>query len=180
MRILADIIRIYGQRYAYMPRISIYIPDDMKARMDKASDDVSWSAVAQRAFSVELDFVESVKEIKTMSDVIERLRTSKQRFAQNELSRAREAGVEWAKKRAQFNELRQIARFDTVGLDMLSGEEAAAYVVNFVIGGDHFDESDLAYFFGIDEDALDSITPEYVEGFVEGAVAVWEEVEDEI
>ena len=41
-------------------------------------------------------------------------------------------------------------------------------------------EDEIASFYLIDEDALRHITPEYVEGFVLGARAVWEEVEDMI
>ena len=33
-----------------MPRISVYVTDDFKARMDEAGEAFNWSALAQRAF----------------------------------------------------------------------------------------------------------------------------------
>jgi hypothetical protein len=32
-----------------LPRITVYVPDDLKAQMDKASGDINWSAIMQRA-----------------------------------------------------------------------------------------------------------------------------------
>jgi predicted transcriptional regulator len=34
----------------HMPRVTLYIPDDLKARMDEVSEAVNWSAIAQQAF----------------------------------------------------------------------------------------------------------------------------------
>ena len=67
-----------------MPRVSIYVQDEMKARMDEADDRANWSGIAQRAFETELHHLEAVKEIKSMSDVIERLRASKQRSEESD------------------------------------------------------------------------------------------------
>ena len=120
-----------------------------------------------------------------MNDVIERLRASKVGFAQQELQEGREAGMYWAKNKAEYKELRNIAHFDVIGLDLLGGYEAAAHCFDKVFypdlqGGPRPDNDELAYFLGIDEAALGSLTSEYTEAFVEGAVEVWEEVKDEI
>jgi hypothetical protein len=32
-----------------LPRITVYVPDDLKAQMDKAGGDINWSALMQRA-----------------------------------------------------------------------------------------------------------------------------------
>ena len=37
-----------------MARMSIYVPDDLKGRMDRLSDRVNWSGVAQAAFETEI------------------------------------------------------------------------------------------------------------------------------
>lgn len=163
-----------------MPRISIYVSDEMKARIGKAGERANWSAVAQRAFDVELNHLETVKEIGSMTDVIERLRASKAKFVEQALVDGRICGAEWAKRRAEYDELRRIAEFNEDGLDQLPGTDAAVRLYKLVI-----DEADpgndaLAAFFMIDEEAMSGITPEFVEGFVEGARDVWEEVSDEL
>ncbi len=45
-----------------MPRVSIYVPGEMKARMDEAGDRANWSGIAQRAFETELHHLEAVKD----------------------------------------------------------------------------------------------------------------------
>ena len=167
-----------------MPKISIYVPDDMKARMDVAEARANWSAIAQRAFGVELNHLESVREVKSMSDVIERLQASKQKFAEKEMAHAKERGVEWAKTTAEFDQLRKMAMVDTVGLDLDLGVNSATLVYELVmgieLGPDPSDFEDLASFFLIDYDLVRTMSPEYVEGFVDGAKAIWNEVEDQV
>ena len=115
-----------------MPNINIYVPEEMKVRMDAVEDRANWSAIAQRAFGFELARLEAVKEIKTMYDVIDRLRASKASLAEDQLRDGRAAGANWAKNEAEYNELRNIANFDDVGLDMLSGFEAAEHCYDLV------------------------------------------------
>ena len=98
-----------------MPKLNIYVPDEMKARMDAVEKSANWSAVAQRAFDLELKHLEAVKEIKDMSDVIERLRTSKARTVAEKAEEGREAGVNWAKHEAEYEELKRIAALDISG-----------------------------------------------------------------
>ena len=152
-----------------MPKISIYVPDEMKARMD-AADALNWSAIAQRVFALELGHFEAKKEVATMDDVTKRLQASKNKFAETEIANGRKAGLEWAKQEAEYDELRTIAIFDTVGLDLLGGIEAAAHVYDHVFNDDQPHEDELAGFFRWPEDQIYTITPEWVEGFVEGAV----------
>lgn len=45
-----------------MPNVNIYVTDTMKARMDAVSDRANWSAIAQRAFDIELQRIEKMKE----------------------------------------------------------------------------------------------------------------------
>ncbi len=95
-----------------MPKISIYVPDEMKARMDETDDRANWSAIAQRAFGVELNHIEAVKEIETMNDVIERLRESKQSSDESDQNVGRRQGQIWAKKYAAYDELRRLDGLD--------------------------------------------------------------------
>ena len=163
-----------------MPKISIYVPDDIKARMDRVGKQANWSAIAQTAFHVELEQIEATKEISTMEDVIERLRASKSRFRLEEISDARKCGADWAKNHAEFSELRRLTTVDTEGFDHVSGPEAAFAVYKHLVGEDPYDKDELANLYMIDPEAVDSITPEFVEGFVLGAGGVWEEIKDHI
>lgn len=43
---------------AYMPRITVYLSDDLRQRMDRADPAPNWSQVAARAFEVELTQLE--------------------------------------------------------------------------------------------------------------------------
>ena len=61
-----------------MPRITVYVPDDLKAHMDDASDNLNWSAVAQLAFRGAIAIHKLKKDPTDMTNVIERLRASKQ------------------------------------------------------------------------------------------------------
>ena len=59
-----------------MAKMTIYVPDDLKRRMDEF-DGVNWSPLAYHAFESEVDRThQSRGELKTMDDVITRLRAS--------------------------------------------------------------------------------------------------------
>lgn len=171
-----------------MPSMNIYIPDSMKARMDAAGERANWSAVAQRAFAVELDHLESIKEIGSMTDVIERLKASKNAFLAQQLADGRASGTDWAKRHATWVELKRLAEADLdTYLDVeKEGAEAAwlaaACVFRYATGdlSCQPDRENLADFYYIDEEAVDAITVEFMSGFVEGARDVWEEVADKL
>ena len=59
-----------------MARISLYIPDDLKARMEAAGDEVNWSDAARPALIAAVAAFEHGKG-GTMHTAIERLRTSR-------------------------------------------------------------------------------------------------------
>ena len=37
-----------------MPKVTVYVPDDLKARMDAVGESVNWSGEAQKAFQCAL------------------------------------------------------------------------------------------------------------------------------
>ena len=58
-----------------MPRISIYVTDALKTRMDAAGEAVNWSAKAQQAFDDQLKQVEGrSSEMDEYEAAVERLR----------------------------------------------------------------------------------------------------------
>ena len=154
----------------------------MKARMDEAGTGANWSAIAQRAFGTELDHIQSVKEVKTMTDVIDRLRVSKQKFIDREMVGGKAVGATWAKEEAEYEELRRMEHMGISDLEDLgasTGLQLACYVHERATGEDA-DLEDVAAFFGLDRDVLEDVSCEYVQSFVQGALDVWTEVSDEL
>ncbi len=173
-----------------MPKISIYVPDEMKVRMDAAESRANWSAHAQRAFSIELDHLEAITEIKSMTDVIERLRASKQKLAQASIADGRIAGREWAMQSAEYDELKRVAALNAdLLLEIYQEPDIAARTIVIQAIVDDRDEarsilsrdSDTGDLFSIDQDMVDAtLTQEWLAGFVEGVQAVLVEIADKI
>ena len=177
-----------------MPRVSIYVPDELKARMDEAGDRANWSGIAQRAFETEIHHLEAVKEIKSMSDVIERLRASKEKSSASHESDGRAFGQKWAKHFAEYDHLRRVAKLTewelNEGFENDPAGPALGRVVQAIVGDEDEarstvrDRFRLAEVFGIEEDEANTegglLTLEWLSGFVAGAQEVWDEIEDEI
>lgn len=165
-----------------MARVSVYVPDDMKARMDKAGEAANWSALAQRTFELELNYLETLKEISSMNGVIERLRASKAKFVESMSSEGRVCGAEWAKNEAEFDELRSISssRANELLERHEDGMSLARELYEFVTKNDFFNDDDLAQFYQLGDDIAESLTLEFITGFVEGARDVWGEVSTQI
>ena len=173
-----------------MPKMNIYVPDEMKARMDAAEKRANWSAIAQRAFDLELNHLEAITEIKSMTDVIARLRASKQKSAHASIADGRTAGRQWAMQRAEYSELKRVAALNADLLQEIYQEAdlAARAIVTEAIVDDRDEAreilkraSDMAELFDVDEDILDAtLTQDWLAGFVEGVQAVWEEIADKL
>jgi hypothetical protein len=153
-----------------MARISVYVTDELKARMDGLGDRVNWSEAAQAAFEREIASA-SMPDDPGLDQVIERLRKSKANSSQANLAQARERGRDWAKKHASYNQLRTAVRlhlieqghyasqFDRVTFEEDSGEP----------GG---------YFYSTYGEPQPP--DEYVEAFLKGVKDVWAQVADKI
>lgn len=155
-----------------MPRITVYVPDDLKAQMDEVGDDLNWSAITQRAIRDEI-VTHAIKRRPTdMTNVIERLRASKQRLAQNETASGKECGATWAKTTAEYDELSRIATAEAIsdiGLDDLC---------RLLDPDDEMDAADWEEFWERHGDGRP--TDAFAEGFAEGAAEVFHEVADQI
>lgn len=170
-----------------MPKINIYVPDEMKARMDNVDRGANWSAIAQRAFELELNHLERIKEVKSRTDVIERLRQDKESTAAERVAHGRKYGVDWAKLEASYPKLSRIAHIDVEQWSG-AGSDAGAFTTAELVYMEVFDEEDrprmdqVMHFYGFkDERELDIwLDDAYVRGFVEGAQDVWEEVKNRI
>jgi hypothetical protein len=81
-----------------MARMNIYVPDDLKSRMDEA-EGVNWSPLACRAFELKLGEIITAKGTRTMQDLISRLRAQKAHEAavsEAAFARSAEIGRRWA------------------------------------------------------------------------------------
>jgi hypothetical protein len=160
-----------------MARISLYVPDDLKKRMDVARDAINWSEVVRPALHVALANFEHRKG-QTMETVIERLRASREESRQrNELSGI-EAGREWARHHATFDELERLAAAWKQMPPGSSDQEYAGVFCRAIDPEREMSASKLReHCFG-EERA--NVSDAYVAGFFEGAVDVFEDVKDEL
>jgi predicted transcriptional regulator len=155
-----------------MARVSIYVPDDLKARMDRIGEAANWSEVVRPAILSEVANREHRKGA-NMATVVERLRASKEKYLKEAEHYGLEAGRKWASDKAEYYELVQVANYwetsrwdvDLDGLRLLidPNEELTTEEFYDVVGCKGFEESN-----------------EFAEGFAHGAQEVFEEVADEI
>lgn len=94
-----------------MARVSIYVSDELKARMTEAGDALNWSDIARPAFETALATYNHRKG-QNMQTAIERLRASKARHEQEQESDAKQCGRDWASNRAEFAELERMDAID--------------------------------------------------------------------
>lgn len=144
-----------------MPRINLYVDDEMKASMD-AIGDVNWSGVAQAAFNSQ---IARHMNGHTMDAAITRLKASK---AEEETS-AEQHGREWAAHHATFAQLKKMAK--------LNENNEPEDVLTGALCPKGYDREDFENITGFD---LGNESATYTAGFVRGALAFFEEVEDKL
>ena len=159
-----------------MARITLYVPDDFKARMDAAGDGINWSEVARPALATALAAFEHSKG-RNMTTAIERLRASKREGEQNAKLFGNKAGRAWAEDQARYHELRELhRRRENYPNEDPSG--ALKWVLDPTdewVGTQEFAENNPGV------TALASwASDEYREAFVEAAVNFYLEVREEV
>ena len=95
-----------------MARVSIYVPEDLKARMDEVPEgEINWSELARPVF---LSVVTTYEHRKgnDMSTAIERLKASKAKYEQEEADHGEESGRKWALDQADYAELLRVSRIN--------------------------------------------------------------------
>src|SRR5215831_16670109 len=91
-----------------MARVSIYVPDELKERMDKVGEAINWSEIARPGFLSAIANHEH-RQGKSMTTVIERLRVSKQKYAAETIEFGDRVGREWASDSAEYEQLIRVA-----------------------------------------------------------------------
>jgi hypothetical protein len=161
-------------------RMNIWVPDELKARMDEVQH-VNWSAIAQRAFEIEVNVARWKMVENEEERVVERLRASKLREDEAEQIAGREAGQEWAQATAEYGELRRVANYEHWGVTR--DEDYPSTLASLILNVDDWreiDASDVRDLWQQLRDREDEPDAAWVEGFVEGATEVWDEVADKV
>jgi len=153
-------------------RMNISIPRGLKARMDAVEQPVNWSQTAAQAFENKLLELESRREAEKMDDVIARMKAAAQLEAKEAYQAGLEAGRGWAKKKASPKELQR--------LENLGVAENARHLAQTICGdalGDPMEFWDLVL--GVYE-AEKADDPDFLRGFNNGAMEVWDQVKHKL
>jgi len=181
-----------------MARMTVYIPDDLKTRMDKTREEVNWSQLACAVFERKLGDIASRKARKDMDDVIERLRASKQSSGYGGRFKAGfDVGQDWARETAEASELENLERFRESAAQPTKYDKSWTGI--FDPNTDHdYDSLPEALFYHIrptdDEDYSEAeafwqrlagddwedLPASWYRGFCEGALDIWRQVKDKL
>lgn len=157
-----------------MARISIYVSDQLKKRMEPAGDAINWSEVARPSFEAAVATYQHEKD-QTMSTAIERLRTSKQKTDQDNYFSGQQDGRTWARDTAEHADLLRLSRVHFPNEDYRGAIRALKAAID---PKDELGISEVCeYCFGDDNDR---VSDDYVAGFIEGANEFFEGVKDQL
>jgi hypothetical protein len=159
-----------------MPKVNLYVPDDLKARMDETGEAVNWSAVAQRAFREAISTHRVQKDRSDMEHVIERLRASKERYEDKELAAGKEVGTKWAKTEAEYFELVAVASFDPSARDREPDRDTLQWLIDpdGETGSREWGEFWENYY------GRGEPSEAFIRGFIEGATEVYDTVAEQL
>jgi hypothetical protein len=159
-------------------RVSIYVSDELKARMDAAGEAINWSEVARPAFHTAVAAHEHRnRKGDSMSSVIKRLRASKEEYVAEIASYGKEAGRKWAQDEATYIDLKRVSTIEPPSYHRYDSDYAFASLRRAVDPEDELGDEDLANYLGVEKEDL---TEEFVTRFIEGAQEVYKEVKDDI
>jgi hypothetical protein len=172
-------------------RTTISVPPDLKERMDSVQESVNWSALACRAFEDKLAEIAVHKEKKDMSDIVTRLRASKRQAEDTQYKAGAEAGREWAGDTAEADDLQRLERWkERCGWEWeqcFDNNPTRSCTVAELVAENVWPDEDRnvppANEFwerALGEDTSETDNPSFVKGFVEGALALWDEVKAQL
>lgn len=151
-------------------RRNISLPDELHAQMETL--DINWSAVAQEAF---IDAIEiaKLKELNMNKEAgLARLRQSKESNTERLRAEAHKLGATWALEQATYDQLERVAKLiesvDAGGEWRAPG--AMSCLANAIDEGQRVEDVAEELF------GTEWATDNQVEGFIEGATEVFEEV----
>lgn len=167
-------------------RMNVSVPRELKARMDVVGRAVNWSAVAQAAFEVKLQELESTKGVRSMNEVIQRLKAAADLEANEEHQEGRKAGERWARQRATPKQLARLWEAETTDGVIRGAPNHLGWpgLIHYVLSRvKEMDRSDIQAFWGraIGVENVSRLHEvDFARGFVDGALSVWEQVRDKL
>lgn len=171
-------------------RMTISVPKALKQRMDAVKDEVNWSATAADAYESKLqELAASRLKGDTMKDVIERMKAADAKDKNESTKLGLEAGESWAKKEATPKQLRRLENkaaeldftYDSDGAipDLLT---LAAIMTGEADKGFWWRDLDgyRDYLDGLGLDTQSMDDPDFLVGFVDGALKLWKTIAGQI
>ncbi len=180
-----------------MPKRNIYFSDELVAQMNKFRDE-NWSSVCQDGVAARLRFLELKSE--ATSGAVERakarLANAKAAYVADAHERGVRAGMEWAADKATFEQLLRLHHAQSSefrALDDFEDGDLIGIMVARVIEGAHPSEihsteindddvgwiQDLGGDIGVDpydDGDADYVSGDFWQGFISGAISVYEQV----
>ena len=163
-----------------MARVTVYVPDEMRAEMETLGDRVNWSSIAQDAFAARIRRAKAMIDLSQMN-VLERLRATKEKGREASRKAGREAGRDFATRFATYDELQGLASFKPK--DGTPDDPSLFDQICQVLDAAVVDDGSL-------QELAETRLPAYIEpfgdhqndqvlrGFVEGAVEAWDDLKD--
>jgi hypothetical protein len=146
--------------------MSIYVPDELKERMDDA-DSVNWSGVAQSAFEKVLRLHPKLTE-NEMQATIERLKASKTAQTDDVIAAGVEAGKKWAMEKASYLDL------------ATAGKELTSYKTNAMrVFPERLPTGEKFFKIAL-ESGVTGPDKYFEHGFCLGVIEVWKQVKDHL
>lgn len=166
-------------------RMTITMPAVLKEEMESVKDEVNWSGVAAEAFRGKLLELTSQRKGTTMTEVIERMKAAEELERNHDYAEGKKAGTTWAQKTATPKQLRRLEQ-EYNPSESLTGEPNAfgwAGVVFWLIFGDVDHRNELNDFWEStlgenDSNKINEVS--FAEGFIDGAIEVWEAVKHKL
>jgi hypothetical protein len=156
-----------------MARVSIYVSDELKARMTAVGDAINWSDVARPAFEQAIAN-HNHRKVHTMDTAIERLRASKKKAAMSDEDQGRSEGRAAASGLMEYDDLVRLSRIDT---SSYIGTLHEALYRALDPDNDH-NRAEFHEMWFTNEGA--DVSDDFVRGFIEGAQEFFDEVKDQI
>jgi hypothetical protein len=177
--------------------VTLSIPTALKLRMDNLKSGADWSSFVSDAIERKLDILENRPAEANIADAAERLRASKRKTEGKGMAGGIAAGKDWAAKYAEHRQLVTLAAAnaslaadpsvrDFAGLigTLNEGDElAVSERLAEMIQGKEVSRSEAREFWelALGYELIECrLSADFMAGFNEGALAVWQSVKDKL
>jgi hypothetical protein len=161
--------------------MNISIPDSLQERMRPFADTVVWSAIAQKAF--ELEIASRSTGAMDMEAAVERLRASKEKIEMQQRPQWTESGRKWAAEDAEYDQLERVGMIPIENY-LEEGSDAFLVLKEFCAAFNDDPHPDRQQLQELCEmltgDGRKQPTLNQLAWFIDGAQAIWAEVAERI